>query len=117
MVNRSRDQVAPVVGRRLMARVLQGVVAALITAAAALLSLILLFVAGWKCDENCDLGSGSWSADPGAWQWDALAGLAVVAFVPVVVAVVLWAKRRDRAAAVSLGLAAVVYLVTWTLIP
>jgi hypothetical protein len=47
----------------------------------------------------------------------ALAGLAVAAFVPVLVAVVLWARRRHRAAAVSLGLAAVAYLAALALIP
>jgi hypothetical protein len=88
-----------------------------LTVGAAVLSLLLLFFAGWKCDESCDPGSGRWQDDPTAWQWDGFAVLAVAGFVPVVGAVVLWARRRDRSAAISLGVAALVYAAAFVLVP
>jgi hypothetical protein len=86
----------------------------LFAAGTGLASLAALFWLGLKCDESCtEPGSpteqaGEWWHTLDAWQWEAQAVFAVVAFAAALAAVVLPLARWYKTAivAVVLGLAA-----------
>jgi hypothetical protein len=85
----------------------------LFAAGAGFAGLVALLYLGLKCDDACDrdppeMRTDEWWRTLDAWQWEAQAALALVAFVAGLAAVVLPLVRWYRTAiiAVILGLAA-----------
>ena len=82
-----------------------------------IVALIAFFVATQvRCDESCD-GAG-WRRSEDGWQWDALAGLAVLVFVAGTAFVAcIWRRRAGAATfAFLVGVAATLTYGIW-LIP
>jgi hypothetical protein len=96
------------------AGVLGAVEGLLFAAGTGFAGLVALFYLGLKCDESCDENlipearSGEWWHTLDAWQWEAQAAFALVAFVAALATVVLPLVRWYRAAmlAVVIGVAA-----------
>jgi hypothetical protein len=63
--------------------------------AATPVSLIAFFVGALSCDDACG-GSGDWSRDASAWQWDAIQILAVSLFFASASFLITIARRRPR---------------------
>jgi hypothetical protein len=96
------------------AGVLGAVEGLLFAAGTGFAGLVALFYLGLKCDESCDENlipearSGEWWHTLDAWQWEAQAAFALVAFVAALATVVLPLVSWYRAAmlAVVIGVAA-----------
>jgi hypothetical protein len=100
-------------GGRRGAGILGALEGLLFAAGTGVAGLAALFWLGLKCDESCDrdppgMRTDEWWHTLDAWQWEAQAAFALVAFVAALAAVVLPLLRWYRAAmiAVALGLAA-----------
>jgi hypothetical protein len=94
------------------ARVLGALEGLLLTVGTGVAGLAALFWLGLKCDEACDrdppdMRTDEWWHTLDAWQWEAQAAFALVAFVAALAMVVLPLIRWYRAAifAVFVGLA------------
>jgi hypothetical protein len=100
-------------GGRRGAAFLGAVEGALFAVGTGFAGLVALFYLALKCDDSCDrdppeLRTDEWWRTLDAWQWEAQAALALVAFVAALVAVVLPLVRWYRTAifAVIFGLVA-----------
>ena len=84
-----------------------------ITAAAALNSLLALFVFGMRCDEGCSDYPRNWHEDASAWQWDAQLAVAGVGVLGTVWTTIAIARGTWRSAIIAGCIAIAAWAIWW----